>query len=129
TTLFRSSLLGSPLAECQETTEAPVSCAVARICEQARRILEIEPCADDEFDPADFLGGKMGAHHASKRVAIGDGDGLELMCLCRRHQLLCMGAATQEGEIGSDIELGVARHGGSCRLDISFVMPAKAGSQ
>jgi hypothetical protein len=40
-----------------------------------------------------------------------------------------MGAAAQEGEIGSDIELGVARHGGSCRLDISFVMPAKAGSQ
>ena len=59
--------------------------------------------------PPTSLGGEMGAHHAGKRVAVGDGDGREPERLGRRHQLLGMRAAAQEGEIGGDVELGVAR--------------------
>ena len=53
----------------------------------------------------------MTAHDAGKRIAVGDGDGVETKSLGRRHQLLGMGAAAQEGEIGGDVELGVAGHG------------------
>ena len=63
------------LAERQQTAEAAVSGATTGIDEQARRVLQIEPGPDDEFDPAHFACGKVGAHHAGKRVAVGDGDG------------------------------------------------------
>ena len=102
--------LGAALAERQQPAKPAVSGAIARINQQARRVLQIEPGADDEFD-ADFLGGQMAAHDAGKRVAVGDGDGVESKRLGRRHQLLGMGAAAQEGEIGGDVELGVAGHG------------------
>ena len=82
------SLLGAELAERQQAAEPAVSGAVSGIGEQARRILQIEPGADDEFDPADFACGKVGAHHAGKRVAVGDGDGRKSKRLRRRHQLL-----------------------------------------
>ena len=102
--------LGAALAERQQPAKPAVSGAIARINQQARRVQQIEPGADDEFD-ADFLGGQMAAHDAGERVAVGDGDGVELKRLGRRHQFLGMGAAAQEGEIGGDVELGVAGHG------------------
>ena len=103
-------LLGAALAERQQPAEPAISGAIARKDQQARRILQIEPRADDEFD-ADLLGGEMTAHDTGKRVDVGDGDGVETKSLGRRHQLLGMGAAAQEGEIGGDFELGVAGHG------------------
>ena len=102
--------LRAALAERQQPAKPAVSGAIARINQQARRVQQIEPGADDEFD-ADLLGGQMAAHDAGKRVAVGDGDGVELKRLGRRHQFLGMGAAAQEGEIGGDVELGVAGHG------------------
>ena len=113
-------LLGAALAEREQAAEPAVSGAVRWIGEQARRIVEIEARADDEFDAADFACGKMRAHHAGKRVAVGDGDCREPERLRRRHQLLGVRAAAQEGEIGGDVELGVAR--------CIFVMP-RAGIQ
>ena len=50
------------------------------------------------------------AHNAGKRIAVGDGDCRKPKRLCRRHQLLGVRAATQEREIGGDVELGVAGH-------------------
>src|SRR5262245_54308764 len=102
--------LGAALTERQKTAEPAVSRPVGRIGEQAWRILKIESGADDKFD-AGFLGGDMGAHRARKRVAVGDGDGREAQSLRRRHQLLGMRAAGEKGEIGDDLELGVAWHG------------------
>ena len=102
-------LLGAALAEREQPAEPAVSGAVRWVGEQARRIVEIEARADDEFDAADLARRKMRAHHAGKRVAVGDGDCRKPKRLCRRHQLLGMRAATQEGEIGGDVELGVAR--------------------
>ena len=114
------SLLGAHLAERQQTAEAAVSGAATGIDEQARRVLQIEPGPDDEFDPAHFACGKVGAHHAGKRVAVGDGDGRKSKRARRRHQLLAMRAAAQEGEIGSDVELGIADH---CHRAISRLKP------
>ena len=102
------SLLGAALAKREQAAKPAVSGAVRRVGEQARRIVEIETRADDEFDAADFFCRKMGAHHAGERVAIGDGDCRKPERLCRRHQLLGVRAATQEREIGGDFELGVA---------------------
>ena len=95
------------LAERQQPAEPAVSGAIARKGQQARGVQQIEPRADDEFD-ADLLGGQMTAHDTGKRVDVSDGDGVETKSLGRRHQLLGMGAAAQEGEIGGDVELGVA---------------------
>ena len=101
--------LGAALTERQKPAEPAVSRPIGRIGEQAWRILQIEPCADDKFD-AGFLGGDMSAHRPCKRVAVGDGDGREAQGLRRRHQLFGMRAAGEKGEIGGDLELGVAWH-------------------
>ena len=102
-------LLGAALTKREQAAEPAVSGAVRWVGKQARRIVKIEARADDEFDAADLACRKMRAHHAGKRVAVGDGDGREPERLCRRHQLLGVRAAAQEGEIGGDVELGVAR--------------------
>jgi hypothetical protein len=104
------SFLGAPLPKREEAAEPPIRSAVARIGKQARSILQIEARADHELD-ADLLGGEMGADHAGKGVAIGDGDGLEADGFRRRDQLFGVRAAAQEGEVGGDVELGVAGHG------------------
>ena len=57
-------LLGAPHAERQQPAEPAIGCAVARIGEQAWRIFEIEPRADDEFDAAELARGEMRAHDA-----------------------------------------------------------------
>ena len=101
--------LGAALAQGEQPAEPAVSRAVRWIDEQARRVLKVEPRADDEFDPH-LLGGEMGADCAGKAVAVGDGDGVEPERARRRHQLLGMGAAAEEGEIGGDLDLGVAGH-------------------
>ena len=101
-------LLGAALAKREQAAEPAVSGAVRRVGEQARRIVEIETRADDEFDAAHFFRGKMRADHAGERVTVGDGDCRKPERLCRRHQLLGVRAATQEREIGGDFELGVA---------------------
>ena len=102
-------LLGAALAEREQPAEPAVSGAVRGIGEEARRIVEIEAAAHNEFDAAHFSRRKVRAHNAGKRIAVGDGDCRKPKRLCRRHQLLGMRAATQEGEIGGDVELGVAR--------------------
>ena len=83
-------LLGAALAEGEQPAEPAIGSAVRGISEQARRIIEIEPRADDEFD-ADVLGGEMGADDAGKRVAVGDGDGFE-------PERLCLSPRTPRGE-------------------------------
>jgi hypothetical protein len=45
-------------------------------------------------------------HNARQSIAIRDTDGGEAQCLCRQHQLVCMGAATQKTEIRHDGKLG-----------------------
>jgi hypothetical protein len=97
------SLLGAALAKREKAAEFAVSCAIGRIGKQARRIVEIKTRADNEFDAIDLACRKMGAHHACERIAVGDGNGLKAKRLCRRHQLLRMRAAAQEGEIGGDV--------------------------
>ena len=103
-------LLGAALAEREQPAEPAVSGAVRRVGEEARRILQIETRPDHEFDAADFTRREMGAHHAGERVVVGDGDCREPKRLGRCNQLLGVRAATQEGEIGGDVELGVAGH-------------------
>src|SRR6478736_1337366 len=98
------------LAKGEQPAEPAVSSAVRWVGKQARRIVKIEARADDEFDAADLACRKMRSHHAVKRVAVGDGDCREPERPCRRHQLLGVRAAAQEGEIGGDVELGVAGH-------------------
>jgi hypothetical protein len=70
------SLLGAALPERKQRAEPSIGCAVPRIGEQARRVLEHDADARHEFD-ADLLGGEMRAHDARDAVHVGDGDGFE----------------------------------------------------
>ena len=106
--------LGAALAERQQPAKPAVSGAVARIGEQARRVLQIEPGADDEFDPPTSLAARWARTTPASVLRSVTAMAVEPERLCRRHQLLGMGAAAQEGEIGGDVELGVAGHG-ECR--------------
>src|SRR6478736_6032966 len=96
------------LAKGEQPAEPAVSSAVRWVGKQARRIVKIKARADDEFDAADLACRKVRAHHTGKRVAVGDGDCREPKRLRRRHQFLGVRASAQEGEIGGDVELGVA---------------------
>ena len=78
-------LLGAALAEREQAAEPAVSGAVRRVGEQTRRIVEIEARTDDALDAADFARGEMGAHHAGKRIAVGDGDCRKPKRFRRRH--------------------------------------------
>src|SRR5262245_13392668 len=101
-------LIGAALAKREQPAQPAVGRAIHRISEQARSISEVEAYADDELDPVHLARREMTAHHTRKRVAVRNGDCLEAEQLRRRYQLFGMRATTQEGEIGGDVELGVA---------------------
>jgi hypothetical protein len=65
--------LGAHLAQREQPGKTAVSFAVARQAQQARAVLQIEPCADDELEPH-LLGRDVRTHDAGKRVAVGDGE-------------------------------------------------------
>ena len=96
-------LLGAPHAQRQQPAEPAIGGAVARVGKQAWCVFEIETAAHDEFDAAQLARGEMSADDASKRVAVGDGDGRKAERPRRRHQLFRMRAAAQEGEIAGDV--------------------------
>ena len=64
--------------------------------------------AEDAGD-ADRGGGLGLADHAVEAVAVGEGEGLEVEAGGLLHQLLGVGGALQEAEVGPAVELGVGR--------------------
>lgn len=95
----------APLAVGQELRQAAIGRAVGREGEHARRIGEIEPRAGKEAQPRLF-GGNMRAHHASQRVAVGEGERREPQLLRPQHQLFGVRRAPQEAEIARRRQLG-----------------------
>jgi hypothetical protein len=99
----------APLAEGEQRAEPAIGRAVLRIAEQARRVLEIEPAADDEPNRPETLleliASVIGPHNARQRVAVRDPDRFipELSRLQR--QLLRTRPTLQEGEVGGNLKL------------------------
>ena len=57
-----------------------------------------------------LLGFVVSAHHAGKRIAVGDADGGKPEFIGARHHFLRMRGAAQEGKIGGDGQFGVGVH-------------------
>ena len=100
-------LLGAHLPKREQPRQPAIGCPVARQAHEARAILQVEARADDELEPH-LLGRDVRAHDARKRIAIGDGDRVEAQRLRLRDELLAVGGAAQEREVGRDLQLGIA---------------------
>ena len=113
------------LAHGQQAAQAGIGGAVGRVREQRRAALQIQPAADDQ--PHAKLGGPpMRTQHAGQGIAIGDGDRLVAEQLGGREQFLHVAGAAQEGVVGGDLQLGVARVKGS---NCTFPLPPVAKRQ
>ena len=99
---------GAAPADGQQPREPSVGGAVARQAEHAGRVGEVEPCADDQLH-VDLPRGRVGAHHAGERVAVGHRDRVQAERGSRPHQLPGMRGAAEEGEVGRHLELGIGR--------------------
>ncbi len=86
-----------------------IGCAVGK--NKARADQQFRFFAFQAFD------GIIGAHHAGQRVAVGDADGGKPELRGTLHQLLRVGGAAQEGEVGGDGDLGIGRHALPVRRD------------
>ena len=103
-------LLGTTLAQSQETRQPAPGGAILRISENVRRAVgEDEPRADRDADTC-FLRLGMSPHHAGDRVAVGDAEAREPELLRAIDQLFRMRGTAQKGKIGGDGKLGIRGH-------------------
>ena len=101
-------LAGALLAEREQPTESRIGRPIGRIDEDGDAVAEVEATADHQAD-AGGLGGLVGAHDASQRVAIDDGERLDTHRGRGREQLLAGRGAPEEAEMRRHLKLGVAR--------------------
>ena len=101
--------LRAPLAIGEQGAEPAVSRTVFRIAEQARRILEVEPTADNEPDLGNLLRCPFatikGAHDSRQCIAVRDADRFISERSRLRRQLMRLRPALKEGEVGRDLKL------------------------
>ena len=107
-----AALPGAALSARQQAAQPAIGGAGRGIGEKRRGVLQDQPRADNKRDAA-FLRRAVGADHTGKRVLVCDRDRRVAERFRRRHQLFGVGTAAQEGEIGGDVEFGIAggRHG------------------
>lgn len=99
----------TPLPQGKQPAQTAIGLAVCRVAQQAWRVLQIEPHADNKAQIC-ILGGYVGTHHAGKGVAVGDGDGRKTQRLGLPGQFLGVRGAPQEGEVGGYVQLRIG-HG------------------
>ena len=97
------------LAQAQQAAKPAIGRPVGRITEQRRAVRQVEPAADDKFEPV-FLGRRVCAHHAGQAVAVGDRDGGQTQFLGAHHQFFWVRRAAQEGEVAGHLKFGVRHH-------------------
>ena len=119
------------LAEAEQPRQPAIAVAVDRISEQARRIGQVEPAADQRPQPR-ARAGAVHPHHAGQRVAVGDADRVMPSCKRRQHQLDRVRRSAQEGERRADAKLDIRRRrrsaAAACRSRPHQLQPRKAGS-
>ena len=101
--------LGLEIARGDEAAEPAVGRAIGRIGQHFETVAGDKPRADEELDVS-LAGFVVSAHHAGKRVAVGDADGGEPKFVGARHHFLRMRGAAQEGKVSGDGEFGVGVH-------------------
>ena len=88
--------LGLEIALRQKPAETAISLAIRGIGENLETIDGDEARADEELDAFSFFPFVIGAHHAGKRVAVGNADGGKPKFRGGRDHLLRMRGAAQE---------------------------------
>ena len=101
-------LLRPHLAQAQQPRQPAIAVAVLRVSEQARRIGQIEPAADQRLQPR-LLRRAVHPHHPGQRVAVGDADRVHAELERRQHQLDRVRRAAQEGERAGHAKLDERR--------------------
>src|SRR4051812_13331402 len=100
-------LLRAEIAGRQEPAEPSIGGAVSRPDSNVRRaIAESQPAAND-VTGASRLRGKMAAHNAGERIAVGDREAGETQNRSRRGELFGMRGAAQKRKIRSCEKLGI----------------------
>ena len=85
------------LAQAEQPRQPAIAVAVDRISEQARRVGQVEPAADQRLQPR-ALARAVHPHDAGERVAVGDADRVHAELERRQHQLDRVRRAAQERE-------------------------------
>ena len=92
-------LVRAPLSQCQQAAKAAIGCTVARVAQQGRAVLEIKAGTGQQTDSC-LPGSHVGPHDAGQRMPVGDADRRQPQRRRPFHQLLGMGAAPEEAEVG-----------------------------
>ena len=90
--------LGLEIAGGDDTAEPFISGAIGRIGQHLEAIDGHQPCADEKLYFS-FFGFVVSAHHAGKRVAVGNADSGKLKAIGSGHHLLRVRSPAQEGKI------------------------------
>ena len=101
--------LGLEIARSDEAAEPAIGGAVGRIGQHFKAVGSDQPRADEELDVA-LARFVVSAHHAGKRIAVGDADGGQAEFVGARHHFLGMRGAAQEGKVSRDREFGIGVH-------------------
>ncbi len=101
--------LGLEIARGDETAEPAIGGAIGRIGQRLESVDRHQAGADKKLYPAVFRF-VIGAHHAGKRVAVGDADGGQLQFIGGRHHFLRMRGAAQEGKVCRHGQFGIRTH-------------------
>ncbi len=97
------------LSNRQQPAKPSISRAVLGVAEEiGRAVHEGQAAADDQLH-VQFAGGKVGAHGAGKRVAVGDGDGGKAEFGGADGEFVRMRGSFQKGEVRRHLQFGVAR--------------------
>jgi hypothetical protein len=105
-----SALPRSPAPLGNQGGQTAVRGAVRRQQHQLGAVAKPHLGADDEPDTA-LLRGEMRAHDPGQRALVGEGNRRVAELRRLEHQLLRVGGALQEAEIGQAVQLGVAGRG------------------
>ena len=101
--------LGLEIARSDEAAEPAIGGAIGRIGQHFEAVTGDQPRADEELDVA-LARFVVSAHHAGKRIAVGDADGGKPEFVGARHHFLGMRGAAQEGKVSRDREFGIGVH-------------------
>ena len=94
---FALAFFGAHLAEAEQPRQPAIAVAIDGISEQARRIGEVEPAADQRLQPR-TLAGAVHPDDAGERVAVGDPDRVIAELERGQRQLDRVRCAAQEGK-------------------------------
>ena len=101
--------LGFAIARGDEAAKPAIGGAIGRIGQRLEAVDRHQAGADEKLYLSVFCF-VIGAHHAGKRIAVGDADGGQSKLIGGRHYFLRMRGAAQKGKICGYGQFGIRAH-------------------